>query len=57
MLYVILTQGNGVAAGFHSESEALATIRKAEEAHGRRSAARYALVVEDGAGLNPAGQR
>ena len=50
MLYVILSKGGGVAAAFHSESEALATIRTACEAHGRGYAGRYSLVLEDGAG-------
>jgi hypothetical protein len=50
MMYVILTQGGGVAAAFHSENEALATIRQAFEAHGRAYAGRYSLVAEDGQG-------
>jgi hypothetical protein len=49
-MYVILTQGGGVAAAFHSEREALETIRLAHRAHGRAYAARYALVAEDGQG-------
>jgi hypothetical protein len=50
MLYVIQSKGGGVAAAFHSESEALATIRLAFQAHGRAYAGRYALVAEDGVG-------
>jgi hypothetical protein len=50
MMFVILTQGGGVAAAFHTEVEALATIRRAFEAHGRAYAGRYALVAEDGLG-------
>ena len=49
-MYVILTQGGGVAAAFHSEREALETIRLAYEAHGRAYAGRYSLVAEDGQG-------
>lgn len=50
MLYVILTQGGGVAAAFQSEREALETIRTACDAHGRAYAGRYQLVAEDGQG-------
>ena len=50
MMYVILTRGGGVAAAFHTESDALATIRQACDAHGRAYAARYQLVAEDGQG-------
>ena len=50
MLYVILTQAGGVAAAFHTEREALETIRMAFEAHGRAYAGRYRLVAEDGHG-------
>ncbi len=48
MMFVILTQGGGVAAAFHTEADALTTIRQAFEAHGRAYAARYRLVAEDG---------
>jgi hypothetical protein len=50
MMFVILTQGGGVAAAFHTEADALTTIRQAFEAHGRAYAARYRLVAEDGLG-------
>jgi len=49
-MYVILTQGGGVAAAFHTEREALDTISLAASAHGREYAGRYVLVVEDGQG-------
>jgi hypothetical protein len=49
-MYVILTRAGGVAAAFHSEREALETIRVAHAAHGRAYAARYSLVAEDGHG-------
>jgi hypothetical protein len=49
-MYVILTQGGGVAAAFHTERDALQTIRQAFEAHGRGYAGRYSLVEEDGRG-------
>jgi len=49
-MYVILTQGGGVAAALHTERDALQTIRQAYEAHGRAYAGRYALVEEDGHG-------
>ncbi len=50
MMFVILTRGGGVAAAFHTEIEALTTIRQAYAAHGRAYAGRYALVAEDGIG-------
>jgi len=53
-MYVILTQGGGVAAAFPSEDEALMTIRQAFEAHGRVYAGRYSLVAEDGHGNSTA---
>jgi hypothetical protein len=49
-MYVILTQGGGVAAAHYAEDDALQTIRQAFEAHGRAYAARYTLVAEDGYG-------
>jgi hypothetical protein len=49
-MFVILTQNAGVAAAFHTESEALETIRTAHDAHGHAYAARYRLVAEDGRG-------
>ena len=48
-MYVIL-RGGGVAAAFHTEAEALTTIRVAHAAHGRAYASRYSLVAEDGQG-------
>jgi hypothetical protein len=50
IMFVILTQSGGVAAAFHTESEALQTIRTAHDAHGHAYAARYQLVAEDGRG-------
>jgi hypothetical protein len=52
VMFVILTQSGGVAAAFHSEAEALDTIRTAHDAHGRPYAARYQLVSEDGRGAS-----